>query len=93
MSNETTPTVTSGVPHLVTSLGDGGEPNELEEFLGDTTFVISTQGGPYVVRGHGSRLDELVRFHEKDQRRGTDVRVWHISASTDGFTAEHIAAY
>ena len=93
MSNDTTPTVASGVPYLVTSGGDVGEPIELDDFLGDTAFVITTQGGPYVVRGHGSRLDELVRFHEKDQRRGTDVRVWHISASTNGFKAEHIAAY
>ena len=87
------PTVASGVPYLVTSVGDGDEPVDLEQFLGDTVFTIDTQGEPYVVRGSGSRLEKLVRFHEKDEHRGTDVRVWHVSASASGFTAEHIAAY
>jgi hypothetical protein len=84
--------VISGLPYPVTSSA-AGEPTGLDDFLGDTEFTVDLKGHPLLVRGHGSRLDEVVRFHEKDHLGGKDVRVWHVAARDGGFVAEHIAAF
>ncbi|HEV7726992.1 MAG TPA: hypothetical protein VGO74_08690 [Modestobacter sp.] len=84
--------VISGLPYPVTSCA-GGEPAPLEAFLGDTEFTIDLGGDPHVVRGHGTRLGEMVRFHEKDHIGGKDVRVWHVMLRDSGVVAEHIAAF
>jgi hypothetical protein len=82
----------SGLPYPVTSCA-GGEPAALEDFLGDTEFTVDLKGDTLLVRGHGSRLEDMVRFHEKDHIGGKDVRVWHVTLRDDGFVAEHIAAF
>jgi hypothetical protein len=84
--------VISGLPYPVTSYADG-KPTALDAFLGDTQFTIDLKGDHLLVRGHGSRHDEVVRFHEKDHIGGKDVRVWHVSARDGGFVAEHMAAF
>jgi hypothetical protein len=85
--------VISGVPYAVTSVV-GGELTTLDVFLGDTEFTIEMNGNHHLVRGHGSKLDDKVRFHEKDHIGGKDVRVWHVTACDDGrFEAEAIAAF
>jgi hypothetical protein len=84
--------VISGLPYPVTSSAAGG-PDALGDFLGDTEFTIDLGGGPLLVRGHGSRLEGMVRFHEKDRIGGKDVRIWHVTLRDDGFVAEHIAAF
>ncbi|MCU1605994.1 MAG: uncharacterized protein JWP46_2459 [Modestobacter sp.] len=85
--------VVSGLPYPVTSSAAGGRPVALEDFLGDTQFTIDLGNDPLLVRGCGSRLEGMVRFHEKDRIGGKDVRVWHVTAREDGFVAEHIAAF
>ena len=92
MTTGTPSTVISGVPYAVTALRDG-PPSSLSAFVGPTDFTIDMSGHPYVVHGTGSPLDERVRFHEKDPVMGKDVRVWHVSATDGGFTAEHVAAF
>ncbi|MCW2678435.1 MAG: uncharacterized protein JWR70_3475 [Modestobacter sp.] len=84
--------VISGLPYPVTSSAAGGQ-DALDGFLGDTEFTIDLGGDPLLVRGHGSRLAEMVRFHEKDHIGGKDVRVWHITVRDGGVVAEHIAAF
>ncbi len=88
----TTLSVISGVCCPVWSVGDG-DPHRLEDFLGDTEFTVSMAGSPYVVHGCGSRHGDHVRFHEKDDMVGRDIRVWHVTLADQGFQAEHIAAF
>ncbi|MBW3640566.1 MAG: hypothetical protein KY451_12085 [Actinobacteria bacterium] len=84
--------VISGVPCPVSAVHDH-DPHLLEDFLGDTVFTVSMAGYPYVVRGCGSRVEDRVRFHEKDDMVGRDIRVWHVTPAAEGFQAEHIAAF
>jgi hypothetical protein len=81
--------VASGKPYPVT-VPPAGAPESLDRFLGDAEFTID---GGSVIRGHGVRLGDLVRFHQKDHLGGKDVRVWHVSRRDGGFLAEHIAAF
>lgn len=72
----------------------GHEPRGLEEFLGDGEFTVDMADHRYLVRGCGSQSDDVVRFYEKDQSAGRDVRVWQVSPSEQGgFWAEHVAAF
>ncbi len=92
MTSATT-TVVSGVACPVTSVA-GTDPTLLAQFLGETQFTVDTGGGhTYLVRGTGSSLEQQVRFHEKDEVLGRDVRVWHVSQVDGGFMAEHVAAF
>ena len=87
----TTPVV-SGVSCPVVSVA-GTDPHLLAQFLGTTEFTVDMAGSAYLVRGCGSSLEGQVRFHEKDDVLGRDVRVWHVAEQDGGFTAEHIAAF
>jgi hypothetical protein len=84
--------VASGKPYPVTVL-PGGDGQSLDLFLDDAEFTIDGGHAPMLIRGHGVRHGDVVRFHEKDHLGGKDVRVWHVSRQGDGFTAEHIAAF
>jgi hypothetical protein len=87
-----TASVVSGVACPVVSVA-GTDPNLLAQFHGTTEFTVDMAGTPYLVRGCGSTLDGQVRFHEKDEVLGRDVRVWHVSETDEGFVAEHVAAF
>ena len=87
-----TASVVSGVACPVVSVA-GTDPHLLAQFLGTTEFTVDMAGTPYLVRGCGSTLDGQVRFHEKDEVLGRDVRVWHVSEHDGGFVAEHVAAF
>jgi len=89
---DTPQSVISGVPYPVTSTGESSRAG-LDAFLGDTVFTIDMAGRPYVVRGTGDALDGMVRVHEKSSTVGKDVRVWHVAEASEGFTAEHVAAF
>jgi hypothetical protein len=89
MTAQISASVASGKPYPVTVAPVGGPPS-LDLFLGDAEFTIE---GGLLIRGHGTPLGELVRFHEKDHLGGKDVRVWHVSRRDGGFLAEHIAAF
>jgi hypothetical protein len=91
MTAETRPIVASGKPYPVT-VPPAGDAS-LDSFLGDAEFTLDSTGGPLVIQGHGVRLDDVVRFHEKDSEGGKDVRVWHVSQQGGGFVAEHVAAF
>jgi hypothetical protein len=84
--------VVSGVACPVLSVA-GTDPRLLAQFHGLTEFTVDMAGRPYLVRGCGSSLDGQVRFHEKDDVLGRDVRVWHVVEVDGGFVAEHIAAF
>lgn len=89
----TSHTVVSGVPHRIRSVA-GRDATLLVQFLGEGSFTVDSGGTEYQVRGCGSHLDGRVRFHEKDDDvTGRDVRVWHVTATDDGFLAEHVAAF
>ena len=87
-----TQSVVSGVRCPVVSVA-GTDPYLLAQFHGTTEFTVDMAGTPYLVRGCGSTLDGQVRFHEKDDVLGRDVRVWHVSAVDGRFVAEHVAAF
>ena len=85
--------VISGVPCPVCAVR-GDEPSRLDEFLGDGEFTVDMAGHRYLVRGCGSRRDDVVRFYEKDEPAGRDVRVWQVTPTEQGgFRAEHVAAF
>ena len=84
--------VVSGVTCPVVSVA-GTDPYVLAQFHGTTEFTVDMAGTPYLVRGCGSSLDGQVRFHEKDEVLGRDVRVWHVRELDGGYVAEHVAAF
>ncbi len=84
--------VVSGTTCPVVSVA-GTDPSLLAQFHGTTEFTVDMAGTPYLVRGCGSSLDGQVRFHEKDEVVGRDVRVWHVRELDGAFTAEHVAAF
>lgn len=80
--------IVSGVPYRVVDVG-GHPPVGLGEFLGDAGFLVEGATGRHQVVGEGAVLDDAVRFHEKVEEGGKDVRVWHIHRAPDGgFVAE-----
>jgi len=88
----TSNSVISGVAFPVESV-DGRDATLLAQFLDATSFTISMAGTPYRVFGCGSPLESRVRFHEKDEVLGHDVRVLHVQQTAGGFEAEHVAAF
>lgn len=88
----TSNSVISGVAYPVESV-DGRDATLLAQFLDASSFIIGMAGTPYRVFGCGSPLDPRVRFHEKDEVLGNDVRVWHVQQTDGGFEAEHVAAF
>lgn len=91
-TTSTSQSVVSGVGYRVRSVA-GREPTLLAQFLGEKSFTVELGDSDHLVRGCGSPLDGCVRFHEKDDGAGRDVRVWHVTAADGGFSAEHIAAF
>ena len=86
------PSIVSGIRCPVVSVA-GTDPRLLAQFLGTTEFTVDMAGTPYLVRGCGGWDDAHVRFHEKDEVLGRDVRVWHVSQVDGAFVAEHVAAF
>ena len=93
MTYTTPEAVPSGLPHRVTSVA-GRTPSRIDEFLGDTEFVIDKQGAEYTIRGCGMRGDNDVLFNEKDlEHEGKDMRIWQIWGSDQGYEAAQKAMY
>jgi hypothetical protein len=82
--------VVSGVPYEVRQVRDR-EVLGLEDFLGDTTFVLDLDGDEYRVWGPGVPDGDGVRVFEKDEQgAGKDIRVWTVRRGADeGYIAEH----
>jgi hypothetical protein len=93
MSFTTPTTVPSGMSIRVLEV-DGHQPNELQDFAGDVSFVVGLDP-PVLVHGTGRVDGQTVRFHEKDvDHSGKDIRVWEVRAEEDGhFVAEHVAQF
>jgi hypothetical protein len=92
MSFTTPRPVISGKPYAVRSVHDR-TPDRLDDFLGDTTFVLDLDGEHYTVAGPGISVDPGVRVFEKDEDGfGKDIRVWMVCPTSTGhaFTATHI---
>jgi hypothetical protein len=84
--------VISGKPYAVRSVRDRA-PSSLEDFLGETSFVLDLDGEAYVVHGPGVTADPGVRVFEKaDRGQGKDIRCWLVVAAPDEevFTATHV---
>jgi len=73
---------------------DGRPPNDLQDFVGDASFVVDLDP-PHLVQGTGRSDGTTVRFHEKDvAHSGKDIRVWQVRAGDPGqFLAEHAAQF
>ncbi len=81
----------SGLPYLVVAVGDQ-RPSALEQFVGETSFVVSKSGTDSSVSGAGTLDEDGVRFFEKSLSDGKDVRVWQIRHAADGsYTAETLS--
>jgi hypothetical protein len=78
------------VPYAVREVRDR-EVLALEDFLGDTTFVLDLDGDEYRVWGPGVPDVDGVRVYEKDEQGvGKDIRVWTVRRRNgDVYTAEH----
>jgi hypothetical protein len=83
--------VSPGVAYPVESVA-GRDATLLAQFMGETSFTVDVSGTPCIVRGWGSPLDERVRFEEKDEVLGKDVRVWLVTETDGGFAAEHVGS-
>jgi hypothetical protein len=72
-----------------------GAPDDLSDFIGETTFEIDKGGAESAIKGSGARDGTGVRFYEKDvEHSGKDVRAWHISRDPAGtFVATPLAAW
>ena len=93
MSFTTPIAVPSGMSVRVLEV-DGHQPNELQDFVGDVSFVVALDP-PVLVRGAGRVDGQTVRFHEKDvDHSGKDIRVWGVRAGDRSqFVAEHAAQF
>ena len=87
-------TVISGKPYLVLLVA-GSAPSSLADFIDAEDFTLDMEGASYRVRGSGRRVDNEVRYHEKDiDNNGRDIRVWRVVRHEDGnFLADHAAAF
>jgi hypothetical protein len=83
--------VVSGRPYQVREVRDHSVLG-LEDFVGDTNFVLDFDGEEYRVCGPGVSDGEAVRVYEKDEHgMGKDVRVWTVRRGAgDVYTAEHL---
>ena len=83
--------IPSGQQHPVVLVGRR-PPADLADFVGQGVSVTLARAGvEHVLIGNGSSTGDGVRFHEKDESSGKDVRVWHIAgAAGSGFTAETV---
>ena len=93
MKNTAPESVRSGTPYEITAVA-GHDATSLDEFAGETRFVIECLGERHEIYGQGALDGQSVRFYQKDEcHEGKDVRVWRITAEGGrGFTAEHAAA-
>jgi hypothetical protein len=92
MSFVTPRPVVSGKPYAVLSVHDH-IPDGLDDFVGDTSFVLDLEGYAYTVCGPGVRADRGVRVFEKsDDGAGKDVRTWLVCVAADGeaYIATHL---
>jgi hypothetical protein len=92
MSAITPRSVISGKPYVVQQVHDH-VPEQLQDFAGDTTFVLDLDGEEYTVHGPGVEVETGIRVYEKaDQGVGKDIRAWLVRYASDGqaFTATHI---
>src|SRR3954468_12508069 len=61
----------------------GRTAHTLEDFVGEAVFTVQWREQDMLVAGVGARVDNGVRFHEKDAGNGgKDVRVWSITSSS-----------
>jgi hypothetical protein len=91
----TTPaSIVSGRSYRVLEVA-GHSPDDADDFVGSAAFTLDMDGSAYRVQGVGCRVEERVRYHEKDVAHGgKDIRVWQVSRHDDGaFYAEHAAAF
>jgi hypothetical protein len=83
--------VASGCPYAVTEVS-GHQPDQLDEFVGDTAFMLIRDRQICYVGGTGVRTGGDVRFLEKDAATGKDIRVWCITAAGAHRFAAHTVA-
>ena len=83
--------VASGCPYAVTEVS-GHQPDQLDEFVGDTAFTVIRDRQICYVGGTGVRAGHDVRFHQKDAATGKDIRVWCITAAGAHRFAAHTVA-
>lgn len=67
----------------------------LDDFAGETTFLVTRGTHRHEVMGQGTLVDGMVLVHEKAGAHGggLDVRVWQVTATPGGFTAQHVAEF
>lgn len=83
----------SGMPYPVVAV-DGEATVSLDQFVGETTFVVTKSGAESRVHGVGAADGNMIKFKEKAANGGKDVRDWLIHHNRDGaFTAECAASF
>jgi hypothetical protein len=92
MSATTPRSVISGKPYPVVQVDDRA-PATLDDFTGETTFLIDLDGQSYLVSGPGVPVEDGVRVFEKSEHGvGKDIRTWLVcpSAHEASFVATHL---
>jgi hypothetical protein len=85
--------IASGLPYDVVAVG-GEPPARLDQFVGDSSFVIARNGRRSRVCGVGRPNEPGVHFQEKDvDHDGKDVRTWQISQGDTGFCAAPLGMF
>ena len=81
MENHSSAQVVSRVPYVVTDVA-GRPPGSLADFTGSMRFTAVHDHTECDISGVGAAAtDDRVRFSEKADGTGKDVRVWQITRS------------
>ena len=67
----------------------------LSDFTGDTSFTVTRGPHHHVVVGVGTVVDGVALVHEKQGEHGggLDVRLWRVTATPGGFSAQHVTEF
>jgi hypothetical protein len=90
MSDLSAAPIVSGIGYAVEDVA-GVPPRGFEDFTGEVVFHVRHGEHHHDVVGIGELSADGALVHEKmGDVGGKDVRLWQVTASGDGFAAEHI---
>ena len=85
--------VASGCPYAVIDVA-GHVPAALDDFVGEVSFTAVKDQQSCRISGVGGFAGDSLRFYEKDDSTGRDLRVWQVTATgARDFLAQAISRY
>lgn len=93
MTFQTSLSVASGCPYTVIDVS-GHRPAALDDFVGEVSFTAVKDEHSCRISGIGGFAGASLRFYEKDDSTGRDLRVWQVtSTGPQDFLAQAISRY